>query len=111
MTGLLAADGVPGTVDVAVFAQYGILGVLSLGLILFARGAYGRERDRADRLEEENRKLNAAIQDRVLPVLMAATSAAQESAELLGAIQRERELIRLTELRRAGPKQGSDGGG
>jgi hypothetical protein len=104
----LAAD--PGTVDVSTFAQYGVLGVFAVILLWFARGSYQREIQRADRLEEENRKLNAAIQDRVLPVLMSATNAAQESAELLAAMQRERELWRLTEQRRLDPKPGSDGG-
>jgi hypothetical protein len=84
-----------GTVDINTFAQYGILGVLTLILIGFARGAYQRERDRADRSEEEIRKLNAAIQDRVIPVLMSATRAVEESVELLSAMQRERELMRL----------------
>jgi hypothetical protein len=100
----VAADPA-GTVDVSVFAQYGILGVLSLGLILFARGAYGRERDRADRLEQENKRLNEAIQERVIPALLSATRAAEESTELLAAMQRERELMLLADQRRM---RGSD---
>ncbi len=95
-----------GTVDLSIFAQYGILGVLSLGLIMFARGAYQRERDRADRLEAENRKLNEAVQERFIPVLLSATRALEESAELMAAMQRERDLMRIAGRR---PTQGSDG--
>lgn len=91
------ADPATGSVDLSVLGQYGVLGVFTAGLIWFAKGAYQRERDRADRLEDENRKLNLTIQDRVIPVLMSATRAAEESANLLNALQRERELLRLTQ--------------
>lgn len=99
-----AAD--PGTIDLSLFAQYGILGILCAGLIVFAKGAHQRERDRGDRLEEENRRLNALILDRVIPALTSATRAAEETGELLNAIQRERELDKLTDPRRTGSKGG-----
>lgn len=102
----IAADPT-GTVDLSIFAQYGILGILCLGLIMFAKGAYQRERDRGDRLEADNKKLNEAIQERIIPVLLSATRAMEESAELMAAMQRERELMRLTGRQ---PKQGSGGG-
>ncbi len=101
-----AAVDPAGTIDLSIFAQYGVLGVLCLGLILFARTAYQRERDRGDRMEEENRKLNAAIQDRIIPVLLSATRAMEESAELMAAMQRERDLMRLTDGK---PRHGSSG--
>lgn len=84
---VLAGD----TVDFTVFAQYGVLGVMTAILIWFAKGAYQRERDKVDRAEEENKRLNMLILDRVIPALTSATRAAEESAELLNAIQRERE--------------------
>lgn len=87
----LAADTLSTSgIDLSVFAQYGLLGVLTVGLIWFAKGAYKRETDHVDKLEEENRRLNQIIQDRVIPALTSATRAAEESAELLHAIQRER---------------------
>jgi len=102
----LAAD--PGTIDLSIFAQYGILGILCAGLIWFAKGAHQRERDRGDRLEEENRRLNALILDRVIPALTSATRAAEETGELLNAIQRERELDKLVDHpRRTGTKGGT----
>lgn len=88
-----------GAVDYSVFAQYGLLGVVAALLLWFAKGAVQRERDgadreraRGDRLEEENRRLNTVIQDRIIPALTSAARAAEESTELLRAIQREREL-------------------
>lgn len=87
--GAIAAD--PASSDVSLFAQYGVLGVLAGMLIWFAKSAHQRERDRADRLEEENRRLNALILDRVIPVLTSATRAAEESASLLNSMQRERD--------------------
>ncbi|MFR9807057.1 hypothetical protein ACL02T_32890 [Pseudonocardia sp. RS010] len=60
--------------------QYGALGLLALGLaiavkVLFARTTANAdaERHRADRLEEELRRINTAIQDRQLGVLAEAT--------------------------------------
>jgi hypothetical protein len=94
----LAADPT-GALDLSVFAQYGILGILALMLIFFARGAHQRERERADRLEQENQRLHELIIDRVIPALGSATRAAEEAAELLAAMQRERELSALIRRR------------
>ncbi len=100
-----AADAGGSPIDLTVFAQYGILGVIAAMLIWFARGAHQRERDRADRLEAEVQRLHALMLDRVIPALTSATNAAEESAALLGAMQRERELSNLVNLRRS-----TDGG-
>lgn len=97
----LAADPT-GSLDLSVFAQYGVLGIITLILIFFARGAYQRERERADRLEKENQRLHELIIDRVIPALGSATRAAEESAELLAAMQRERELVQLLQRRLEG---------
>ncbi len=102
---LLAATS-DSAADLAVFAQFGAVGIIAAMGIWFAKGAHQRERDhtdrahqrerdRADRLEAENRRLNDLILERVIPGMAAATSAAEESAQLLAAIQRERELERL----------------
>lgn len=106
---LFAAGGDGATVDFTVFAQYGVLGIVASLLIWFAKGAHQRERDRADRLEEDVKRLNALILDRVIPALTSATRAAEESADLLNAIhrerEREREFTQLAEQRRR-PKGG-----
>lgn len=99
---VLAAADPTGSLDLAVFAQYGVLGIITLILIFFARGAYQRERDRADRMEAENQRLHELIIERVIPALGSATRAAEESAELLAAMQRERELVQLLQRRLEG---------
>lgn len=83
----LAADG-PGTVNIGVLSQYGVLGLVCAGLVWFARGAYQESRDRARALEEENKRLNALMIDRIVPLLTGA-------AELLRTLQAEREQERL----------------
>lgn len=104
---LAAADA--GAVDLTIFAQYGVLGIIAAMLIWFAKGAHQRERERADRMEAENKRLNELILDRVIPALTSASRAAEESAELLNALQRERELSQLAEHR--DPRRGTKGGG
>ncbi|MFD7157969.1 hypothetical protein ACXJJ3_08670 [Kribbella sp. WER1] len=69
-----------------ILAQYGALGVMVVfsGIIirvLFARTteAYERERERADRMEQEVQRLNAVIQEKALPILHEATRAISEA--------------------------------
>ncbi len=115
---LLAAAG-DGAADLAVFAQFGAVGIIAAMGIWFAKGAHQRERDhtdkahqrerdRADRLEAENRRLNDLILERVIPAMTAATSAAQESAQLLADLQRERELERLSTDHKRRTQRGGD---
>ena len=97
---LTAAADTAGAIDITVFAQYGILGIIAAILIWFARGAHQRERERADRLEAEVQRLHMLMLDRVIPALTSATNAAEESTALLAAMQRERELSKIVNLRR-----------
>lgn len=90
-----------GALDLSVFAQYGVLGILVLILIYFAKNAHQRERDRGDRLEAEVQRLHELMLDRVIPALTAAAQAAEQSAELLAAMQREREFDSLIRRREA----------
>lgn len=107
--------------NLGLLAQYGPLGIIAALLIWFARGAHQRERDRADllgeenkrlitiiadreatqrerdhaeRLEEDNKRLNAIIADRVIPAVLEAARAAEESARLLANIQSEQQQHR-----------------
>lgn len=75
-------------------AQYGVLGIVAVGLIIFAKGAHQRERDRADRMEAENKRLNELILERVIPALTSATRVAEQSGELLRAMQEDRQTVR-----------------
>ncbi len=94
---MAAAD--PGTgVDLAVLTQYGVLGIFAILLIIFARTAYKRETDRADRLEAEVTRLNTLIAEQAIPGLTLATQALDESTQLIKDLHRERELDRLRRL-------------
>ncbi len=107
----LAAEAGNESLDLTVFAQYGVLGIITALLIIFAKGAYQREKDRADRLETENQRLYQLMLDRVIPALTSAAQAAEESSELLSAIQREREMANLVNIRRSTRRPPSSDGG
>lgn len=71
-----------------ILAQYGALGVMVIAAfvavrILFQRttDAYNRERERADRMEQEVQRLNLVIQEKMLPILHEATRAISEALE------------------------------
>ena len=90
---LTAATTALGGVDGATLVQYGALGViaaLALGAVrvLFQRevSAHDLERQRADRLEEGLRRLNATIQDRYISTL---TDATRVMGEVLDYLRRE----------------------
>lgn len=70
--------------------QYGAIGILALFAViavrvLFAeeRKAHDRDRDRADRLENELRQLNKDVQEIVMPAVTKATDAITEAMRLL----------------------------
>lgn len=88
-------SGGAGGLDLTIFAQYGVLGIFAGMLVWFAKGAHQRERDRADRMEAEIQRLHELILDRVIPALTSATRAAEESTELLAAMQRERQMVQI----------------
>lgn len=107
----LAADS-GGAGDMGVLAQYGVLGIFAILLILFAKTSYKRETDRADRLEQEVLRLNNLIIERVIPALTSATNAVEDATELLRSVQREREINALNErdARTAARRRGGNGG-
>lgn len=83
---IAAAEELPASVGGLV--QYGALGIIaSLGLWFMFR-AWRRECERADRLEQHNKEQAAAIQDKVIPALLSATRAVEESTELMRDQQR-----------------------
>lgn len=96
---ILAADP-SGSLDLSVFAQFGVVGVIAMLGIIFARGAHQRERDRGDRLEAENQRLHELMIDRVIPALTSASRAAEESATLIASLARERELRQIIDRQR-----------
>lgn len=70
------ADTVPAPgIDLA---QYGAIGVILAALLWFAKHAYDREAERADRLEEENSRLRQKVEDDIIPLLTRAMDALRE---------------------------------
>lgn len=53
-------------------AQYGALGVMVTALFAFAYRAYDREAKRADRLEQENQRLQRHAEENIIPLLIRA---------------------------------------
>lgn len=103
---LAAAAEQSGEPNYAILGQYGVLGVFALILIWFAKFMINRETARADRLEQEVLRLNNVIAEKVIPALMSATGAVEESTEMLRDMQRDmregyspRRLPRLDEGR------------
>lgn len=74
-------------VDYAVFAQYGVLGVIVVILIIYARSQTQRESARADRLEEKKDELTQDVLNRVIPALEASARAVDESQQIVKALQ------------------------
>jgi hypothetical protein len=81
-----AAEGTP---NYATLGQYGVLGIFAVLLVWFAKFMISRETSRADRLEAEVVRLNDVIASKVIPALMSATGAVEESTELLRDLQRD----------------------
>jgi hypothetical protein len=102
--------------NLGVLAQYGVLGVFAIILLVFAKISYKRETDRSDRLEAEVSRLNNVIMERdnqimerAIPALTIATQAAQDATQLLISMQREQEMD-LIRTRRDGPGRSRPGG-
>lgn len=103
---LAAETGGAGGLDLTIFAQYGVLGIFAGMLVWFAKGAHQRERERGDRMEAEIQRLHMLILDRVIPALTSATKAAEESTELLTAMQRERQMVQLVHQQQMAQQMG-----
>lgn len=85
-------------------AQYGILGVLvamlGSGWLLVPRYVLDRERERADRMEVENVRLNTLIQEKAIPALVDAANAVKESTLLVHDVKRDRDIQAASDIHR-----------
>ena len=97
---VLAAESVP---ELPTAAQYGLLGImvaaLASGRFLVPRYVLDRERERADRMEQENVRLNALIADKAIPAIVDASAAVRDSTVLVHDMKRDQELQRELERR------------
>jgi hypothetical protein len=90
----MLAQAVSGIDVGSTFVQYGALGVIAFLALMAVRVLFQREvraldheRERADRLEEELRKLNATIQERYVGTLSEATRA---MSDVLDTVRKQR---------------------
>lgn len=95
--------------DLGMLIQYGVLGIAAGALSVFARIAYRRETERADRLEAEVVRLNSLIIERAIPALTSAAQAAEDATSLLRDMQREREINMIRDSARRQSRPGGDG--
>jgi hypothetical protein len=105
LAALLAAEA-GGEPNYAVLGQYGVLGVFALLLVWFAKFMINRETARADRLEQEVLRLNNIIQDKVIPALLSATGAVEQSTEMFRDLQREMRVEGYSSRRRPQTDEG-----
>lgn len=89
------ADAASDPANLGILAQYGLLGFVTTGAIVFGRVSYKRELERADRelaradrLEAEVTRLNNMVIDRAIPALTAAAQAAEHATQLIRDMQR-----------------------
>jgi len=87
---LAQGGGVANVSDIGLLYQYGGLVFLSVVALAAVRVLFSREaksldleRERADRLQEELRKLNATIQDRFVPALERSQQTVERALKLI----------------------------
>lgn len=104
----LLSEATSAPVNLGVLAQYGVLGIFAIILLLFAKLSYKRETDRSDRLEAEVTRLNNLIIERAIPALTSAAQAAEEATRLLRDMQRAQEMDLLRAPTHRRPRSGGD---
>lgn len=93
------AEATSDPVNFGILAQYGLLGFVAAGAIVFGRVSYKREIDRSDRLEADVTRLNAVIIERdnmiierVIPALTSAVQVVEEATRQLRDMQHAQEI-------------------
>jgi len=74
------------------FLQLGVVGVVNIVLFYIARSLIQREQTRADRIEEDNRRINSLMTDQMVPALTKATEAIVDAQRLIEEMKRERDV-------------------
>lgn len=102
-----AADAVPAD-PLTALLQYGVLGIVVILLVIYTRGSIARERESADKAQQQVKELNEFIRAEMLPKQIEATVLHKQVAEVLEeAIQLITEMKIRENIRR---DDGSSGG-
>lgn len=96
----VAADSPAVSIE-GIFLQYGLVGAVALVLGFYARNAIKNTELRAQRLEEDNRRLYQIMADQMIPALTKATGAVNEATVIMAEIKRREEINAAVEAARA----------
>jgi hypothetical protein len=98
---LLAAGAGAGAPSIeGIFLQYGLIGAVALALGLYARSAIKSTEERANRLEEDNRRLYALMAEQFVPALTKSADAVARASEIMGEIRKRDEINAAVEASR-----------
>jgi hypothetical protein len=91
----LAAAGTGDPTDpLLMLAQYGVLGIVVILLVLYTRGSVNRERERSDKAEQLVKELNEFIRGEMLPKQVESSLLHKQVAEVL-----EEAIQLITEMK------------
>jgi hypothetical protein len=96
---LLAATGDASSIE-GIFLQYGVIGAVALALGLYARGTIRSTEQRAQRLEEDNRRLYQLMAEQFVPALTKAAQAVADATEIMAEIRKRDEIHAVLEAAR-----------
>jgi hypothetical protein len=99
MPDLLAAAATVPSIE-GIFLQYGLIGAVALALGLFSRGAIAETKQRAQRLEDDNRRLYQIMTDQMIPALTKATDAVSDCTAVMSEVRRREEINAAVEAAR-----------
>jgi hypothetical protein len=89
---MLAAAGDSTSTIEGVFLSYGLIGVVALVLGYFAVSTIRDLRERAQRLEADNRRLYGIMADQFVPALTKATEAVVKASTIMEEIRKRDEV-------------------
>lgn len=99
MADLLAAPSTTTSIE-GIFLQYGLIGAVALILGFYARNAIKSTEARAQRLEEDNRRLYQIMADQMIPALTKATGAVSDATAVMTEIRKRDEINAAIEAAR-----------
>jgi hypothetical protein len=85
-----AASSIPSIEGI--FLQYGLIGAIALTLGIYARSTIKSTEARAQRLEDDNRRLYQMMTDQVIPALTKATEAVADATTVIAEIRKQAEI-------------------
>ena len=101
----VAGDGATTSIE-GVFLSYGLIGVVALVLGYFAISTIKDLRERAQRLEEDNRRLYTMMADQFVPALTKSVDAIDTATSIMSEIRKRDEINAAVEAAKRRDGQG-----